>query len=90
MTYSARLSNSFDGTWELYVASDRPTAEWPEYLFSRTAPVPTLDERSTAIAALGYEIADGAKWEWHELASGAMDRVELLAAIDVRPIGGAA
>ncbi|QUI32716.1 hypothetical protein H9W91_19045 [Streptomyces alfalfae] len=90
MRYSARLSNSFDNTWELYIVSDRLSVDWPELTFNRVGPVPTPYERNAAVATLGYEIVDGTQWQWQELVNGPMDRVELLAAVDVRPIGGAA
>lgn len=90
MTYSARMSNSFAGEWELYVVTDGASLAWPEHSFERTGPVPTLQERTNALALLGYMIPDGAEWEWQELPGGVMDRVELLAAVDVRPMGGAA
>ncbi|MFE7354730.1 DUF6303 family protein [Streptomyces sp. NPDC057543] len=87
---SARLGNTFDGTWELYVVTDGPSTDWPEYFFDRVVPVPTLDERVRALAALGFKLATDAEWEWQELRSGPMDRVELLAAADVLPTGGTA
>ncbi|MEU6481443.1 DUF6303 family protein [Streptomyces sp. NPDC047017] len=90
MTHSARLTNSFIGEWDLYVVTGGASWEWPEHSFERTCPVPTLQERADALALLGYALPDGAEWEWQELPSGVMDRVELLASVDVRPLGGAA
>ncbi|MGW5332404.1 DUF6303 family protein [Streptomyces bauhiniae] len=90
MTHSARLTNSFAGEWELYVVTDGTSLDWPEHSFARTMPVPTLQERTDALALLGYSVAGGATWEWQEMPSGAMDRVELLAAVDVQPTGGVA
>ncbi|MGW2582363.1 DUF6303 family protein [Streptomyces virginiae] len=88
MKHSARLSNGYNGDWEVYVVtSGTPSLLWPEHDFGRTLPVPTTAERITALAALGYEAVDGAKWDWQELSSGATDRVRLLADLDVRPIG---
>ncbi|MFF4754143.1 DUF6303 family protein [Streptomyces sp. NPDC002514] len=84
------MTNSFIGEWELYVVTDGTTLEWPEHSFERTAPVPTVQERADALALLGYAVPDGAVWEWQEIPDGAMDRVELLASVDVRPMGGAA
>ncbi|WP_269854261.1 DUF6303 family protein [Streptomyces sp. RPT161] len=90
MKCSARLTNSFIGEWELYVVTDGTSLDWPEHSFERTAPVPTLQERTDALALLGYCAADDAVWEWQEIPSGVMDRVELLASLDVQPMGGAA
>ncbi|WP_395571985.1 DUF6303 family protein [Streptomyces sp. BK79] len=90
MTYGARLSNSFDGEWELYVVTDRLSLDWPEHSFGRTGPVPTVQERVDALAQLGYVLADGAVWEWQECSTGVMDRVELLASVDVQRKDGAA
>ncbi|MFI2431760.1 DUF6303 family protein [Streptomyces sp. NPDC018693] len=90
MTCSARLTNSFAGEWELYVVTDGPSWEWPERFFERTGPVPTMQERAEVLVLLGYAVPDGAEWEWQEIPNGAMDRVELLASVDVRPVGGAA
>ncbi|TKT01600.1 DUF6303 family protein [Streptomyces lasalocidi] len=90
MTHGARLSNSFRGEWELYVVTDLMSLEWPEHSFGRTGPVPTVQERADALAQLGYVLADGAEWKWQELRTGAMDRVELLASVDVEPKDGAA
>ncbi|BBC95000.1 hypothetical protein SRO_3824 [Streptomyces rochei] len=90
MKCSARLTNSFCGEWEVYVVTGGMTLDWPEHPFERTTPIPTLQERADALAKLGYRVADDATWEWQELPSGVMDRVELLASVDVQPIGGAA
>ncbi|MFK4118459.1 DUF6303 family protein [Streptomyces longwoodensis] len=90
MTHGARLSNSFLGEWELYVVTDLMSQEWPEHSFNRTGPVPTVQERADALAQLGYVLADGAEWTWQELRTGPMDRVELLASVDVEPKDGAA
>ncbi|KOT94006.1 hypothetical protein ADK87_31445 [Streptomyces sp. NRRL F-4711] len=90
MTYGARLSNSFHGEWELYIVTDRMSLDWPEYSFGRSGPVPTLQERADALAQLGYAVTDGAAWEWQECSTGVMDRVELLASVDVQRKDGAA
>ncbi|WP_334664874.1 DUF6303 family protein [Streptomyces cyaneofuscatus] len=89
MTYGARLSNSFQGEWELYVITDRISLEWPEHSFGRSGPVPTVQERVDVLARLGFVLADGAGWEWQECPTGVMDRVELLASVDVQRKGGA-
>ncbi|MFF4493393.1 DUF6303 family protein [Streptomyces sp. NPDC001546] len=89
MTYSARLSNSSFGEWELYIVTDTASHEWPACDFRRSQPIPTLAERTAALADLGYEAADGAMWEWMELDTGARGDVVLIASLDVRRIGGA-
>ncbi|MFD7747147.1 DUF6303 family protein [Streptomyces sp. NPDC059698] len=89
MTYGARLSNSFLGEWELYVVTDRTSLEWPEHSFGRTGPVPTVQERADALAALGFVVADGVGWEWQECPTGVTDRVRLLASVDVQHRDGA-
>ncbi|MFE9683031.1 DUF6303 family protein [Streptomyces sp. NPDC006285] len=90
MTYSARLTNSFIGEWELYVVTDGTSLDWPEHSFERTAPAPTVQERADALALLGYCVEQDATWEWQEIPTGVMDRVELLASVDVSPMGGGA
>jgi hypothetical protein len=91
MTYGARLSNSFLGEWELYVVTEGTSSpDWPEHSFGRTGPVPTVQERADALAALGFVLADGAGWEWQEHPAGVADRVRLLAFVDVQRKDGAA
>ncbi|MFB6807449.1 DUF6303 family protein [Streptomyces sp. NPDC056387] len=87
MTHSARLTNSPFGEWELYVVTDGLCQGWPTYKFHRIQPIPTLDERTAAMARLGYEAADEARWEWLEMDNGDAGDVALLAAFDVCPIG---
>ncbi|WP_411130500.1 DUF6303 family protein [Streptomyces sp. x-19] len=87
MTHSARLTNT-DSTWEIYVVTDSPYPwDWPTHKFGASAAIPTLAQRDTALAALGYEADTSAEWEWQELPTGYMDSVELLAALDVQPAG---
>ncbi|KOY56331.1 DUF6303 family protein [Streptomyces sp. XY332] len=86
MTHSARLANSHFGEWEIYVVTDGPTLGWPACDFRRTQPIPTLAERTAALADLGYEAAAGAVWEWMEMDNGDTGDVALLAAFDVHPI----
>ncbi|MGF1342842.1 DUF6303 family protein [Streptomyces flavovirens] len=86
MLPQARMATGVYGTWELYVLTDAPSLEWPEYEFRRVAPVPTLEERAAALAALGYEVVDGAEWEWLETRPGPKAMAtHLFAAIPVRP-----
>ncbi|RST22709.1 hypothetical protein EF908_15060 [Streptomyces sp. WAC04770] len=87
--YGARLSNSFQGEWELYVVTGGISLEWPEHSFGRSGPVPTVQERADVLARLGFVPTEGAAWEWQELPAGVMDRVELLASVDVQRKDGA-
>ncbi|MFJ4962595.1 DUF6303 family protein [Streptomyces sp. NPDC088729] len=89
-TYSARLTNNFDGEWELFVVTDGLSLNWPEHSFERVGPVPTVQERADVLAALGFAVVDGAGWAWLECPAGPMDRVELLASVDVQRNDGAA
>ncbi|MCM2392508.1 DUF6303 family protein [Streptomyces albipurpureus] len=86
------MSLKYRGGWELFIGSEDPVDDWPEHAFGPGHPIPTAAERAAALAALGYEIPDGAEWEWRESPGGPMDRVELDATIPVRPaaMGGAA
>lgn len=87
MTHSARVANGYYGTWEVYVVTDSPSPkDWPDHDFARTSPAPTLAERATALALLGYEIVDGAQWEWCELDGEDTDPVRLLGSVNVRRI----
>ncbi|WP_405543772.1 DUF6303 family protein [Streptomyces goshikiensis] len=90
MTYSARVADNYAGDWEIYVVTDSPSPrDWPEHDFARTSPVPTLTERTAALATLGYQVADGARWEWHELDTDDDEPARLLGMIDVVRIGAA-
>ncbi|MFF7300282.1 DUF6303 family protein [Streptomyces sp. NPDC008265] len=86
MTYSARLANSYFGEWEIYIAIEGHSDDWPLHSFGRTAPTPTLAERTAALAGLGYEAADGAAWEWIEMDNDDTDAVEFRGSFEVRPI----
>ncbi|MFF1779619.1 DUF6303 family protein [Streptomyces virginiae] len=87
MTHSARLAKSCFAGWEIYIVTDSPLpGDWPEHSFDRVSPVPTLAERTSALAVLGYEVVDGAKWEWHELDDGDTGPVRFLGVLDVRRI----
>lgn len=77
-------------TWYLFV---HPVGPWPtqcpEYRWGDGDDIPTPVQRRTALAAIGYEPAAGGEWEWTEINPEQDDLpVALLAAIDVRPIGG--
>lgn len=88
MTHSARMVTSIFGGWELYVPVDGPSKDWPEHSFGPSDAIPVLAERVRAVAALGYEITEGAEWEWVELCESALTGVHLLASIPVRPATG--
>ncbi|MFF0431842.1 DUF6303 family protein [Streptomyces sp. NPDC004327] len=86
--HSARLACTRIFGWELYVVDGSADAkDWPAHDFARQAPIPTLAERTEALAALGYEAA-GSEWEWQELRNEPTDEVELLASLDVLPLAG--
>ncbi|WP_406738061.1 DUF6303 family protein [Streptomyces sp. NBC_00853] len=91
MTHSARLAKSCLAGWEIYIVTDSPSpGDWPEHSFDHVSSVPTLGERTAALTLLGYEVVDGAKWEWHELNDGDTGPVRFLGVLDVRriPSGG--
>ncbi|MEU0808671.1 DUF6303 family protein [Streptomyces sp. NPDC005970] len=82
--------------WRLYVCLMGET-HWPEHVF-RGAKVPTMAQRSKALAALGYVVAlpqddEEAFWDWCETraAHDCPDSpVTLIASVQVRPVGEAA
>ncbi|MFF3971965.1 DUF6303 family protein [Streptomyces rubiginosohelvolus] len=82
------------GLWCLYVAlMGVPVSQWPEHCFGRAVQVPTVDERSRALAELGFVFTDGAEWEWTEYSETPEDDtspVRLLASIKVRSLDGGA
>ncbi|WP_405838394.1 DUF6303 family protein [Streptomyces platensis] len=89
-TFTAQLSTGVRGSWFVYVVLYGET-EWPEHDWGRSSPVPTLAERERALAALGYEVPEGAIWEWQEYTETPDDpasAVRLLAAVTVRKSGG--
>ncbi|MGW1347686.1 DUF6303 family protein [Streptomyces sp. NPDC002409] len=84
----ARMATGVEGTWVLYVLTDAPWPEWPEFKFRRVVPIPDPEERTAALASLGYEAVGGAEWEWREIRTGVA--AHLFASIPVGPLGGAA
>ncbi|KJY33323.1 hypothetical protein VR46_33685 [Streptomyces sp. NRRL S-444] len=75
----------------MYVATASPSPrDWPEHPFARTSPVPTLAERTAALAVLGYQVEDGQRWEWNELDDDDTGPVRLVASIKVRQIASEA
>ncbi|MGW0553321.1 DUF6303 family protein [Streptomyces sp. NPDC002926] len=64
-TFTAQLANR-GGRWCLFVVLlGVPASQWPERDFG-SAVVPTVQERSRVLNALGYVFTDGADWEWIE------------------------
>ncbi|MGW7256117.1 DUF6303 family protein [Streptomyces sp. NPDC054834] len=90
-TLTAQMSS--DGQpWRLYVVL-YGASEWPTFRWERSGPVPTGAERRAALAALGYEVAPGAAWSWtedHRDPDDDSTPTLLIAAVTVRPTGGAA
>ncbi|MGW1353624.1 DUF6303 family protein [Streptomyces sp. NPDC002409] len=64
MLPQARMATGVEGTWEMYVLVS--AHEWSKFEFRRLV-VPDLEERTAALASLGYAPAAGAEWEWREL-----------------------
>ncbi|MFZ4206814.1 DUF6303 family protein [Streptomyces griseoincarnatus] len=54
--------------WELYIVVYNTTEMWPRHHWpvSRRHHLPTIAERTEALAHLGYAPAPGAEWEWQE------------------------
>ncbi|MEV6141903.1 DUF6303 family protein [Streptomyces sp. NPDC051992] len=84
MLPQARMATGVDWTWVLYVLTDAPSPEWPKFEFGRVTPVPTLEERAQALAALGYAAMAGAEWEWCETHPDPVAS-HLFASVPVRP-----
>ncbi|WP_308120432.1 DUF6303 family protein [Streptomyces bambusae] len=81
-----------DGRWRLYVVVPRALT-WPTHYFPGCSVVPTVQERSRALALLGYVLADGADWTWTEDSERPDDPstpVVLIAAADARSRDGGA
>lgn len=80
--------------WELYVPlSGRPSTVWPEHRWpAEQHLIPTVAERTQALARLGYEPVSGAEWIWHEVVTEEWHRhapgVRLLGMLTVRPVPG--
>ncbi|MER7664860.1 DUF6303 family protein [Streptomyces sp. NPDC096193] len=66
-TFTAQMSRrAATGGWRLYVARLDGQSHWPEQDLGRWAAVPTVQQRSRAVAALGYVLTDDTDWEWTE------------------------
>lgn len=80
------MSHTPWGAWEVYIASDSPSEDWPSHEFGRE--LPTREERSAALAALGFAPVDGAQWEWTEGPNRDDRPIWLTGTLHVRPVGG--
>ncbi|MGP3634637.1 DUF6303 family protein [Streptomyces sp. 24-1644] len=81
--------------WQLYIVITGLVSEWPVFTWPTSSRVPSREERSAALASLGFALADGAEWEWSEDTGPGYHphpvRVALMAAAKVQPVlGGAA
>ena len=66
-TFTAQMSRrAATGQWRLYVALLGGESHWPEQDLGRGAAIPTVQQRSRALAALGYVLTDGTDREWTE------------------------
>ncbi|MGW0312079.1 DUF6303 family protein [Streptomyces flavidovirens] len=79
--------------WKIYVALLATHQEWPTYRWQgarRRHAIPTLTERETTLAGLGYRVAADAEWRWVEDTGpdyhGHAPQVILIGAIDVVPL----
>ncbi|MFF3288488.1 DUF6303 family protein [Streptomyces sp. NPDC003023] len=66
--FTAQVSRStVTDRWRLYVVLlGVPASQWPEYDLNRGPEVPSVQERSRALNALGYVFTDDAEWQWAE------------------------
>ncbi|MFF3321051.1 DUF6303 family protein [Streptomyces sp. NPDC002889] len=64
-TFTAQMARR-RGRWRLYVVLLNTRAPWPQRDLGGSTVVPTVQERSRALNALGYALTDGARWEWTE------------------------
>ncbi|MFF7341491.1 DUF6303 family protein [Streptomyces sp. NPDC008163] len=66
-TFPAQMAiGQSTGRWRLYVAIyGIPGSQWPEYVFDGAA-VPSVQDRSRALDALGYTFTDTPEWAWSE------------------------
>lgn len=66
-TFTAQMAIAQStGRWRLYVAIyGRSAPRWPEYVFEGAA-VPSVQDRSRALDALGYTFTGAPVWDWIE------------------------
>jgi hypothetical protein len=90
-TFTAQMSRSaVTGRWRLYVVLLDGQSQWPEHDLGRRAVIPTVQQRSRALNALGYVSTDDMQWQWTEdIARGddPASPVRLIASITVREAG---
>ncbi|MEV5658147.1 DUF6303 family protein [Streptomyces sp. NPDC052291] len=89
-TFTAQMAiGQHTGRWRLYVVVYGVLAsEWPEYVFEGAA-VPSVQDRSRALDALGYTFTDRAEWDWTEdyvLGDDPAKAVSLFASARVREV----
>ncbi|WP_369043468.1 DUF6303 family protein [Streptomyces sp. Midd1] len=84
--------------WEVFLVVYNAPGPWPSRSWpaSRRHHIPTLEERTRALAKLGYQPAPHAAWEWQESTNDANDAIAdihghpaeptVYAAIDVVPL----
>lgn len=79
--------------WQLYVAVAGPVRDWPVHTWPTSAEVPSIENRETALASLGFVLVDGTEWEWAEDTGPEYHphpvRVSLSAGAEVQPLNGA-
>ncbi|MBW8087778.1 hypothetical protein IGW14_06885 [Streptomyces hygroscopicus subsp. hygroscopicus] len=88
---SQRIGANGRSYWRIYVCL-MGESHWPEHVFRGTK-VPTLAQRSAALASLGYTVAlpqgAGGFWDWSEDSADCDDpssAVTLIASVPVRPV----
>ncbi|MFE7236132.1 DUF6303 family protein [Streptomyces sp. NPDC057596] len=78
--------------WELYLVVYNSAEPWPAHAWpiSRRHKVPTIAERTEALAKLGYAPAPDSEWEWTEgttpVYHGHPTAVSLFAGISIVPL----
>lgn len=65
---SGQLGNTNRAYWELYLVVYNTTEQWPAHAWpaSRRHQIPTIAERTKALAGLGYAPAPDREWDWCE------------------------
>ncbi|WP_330239470.1 DUF6303 family protein [Streptomyces sp. NBC_00525] len=89
-TFTAQMSIAQDtGRWRLYVAVyGGLVSEWPEFVFDGAA-VPSVQDRSRALAVLGYTFTGDPVWDWiedHVPGDDPAGPVRLIASVRVREV----
>ncbi|MFF9055370.1 DUF6303 family protein [Streptomyces erythrochromogenes] len=79
-----------DGRWRLFVALPGRVTHWRTHYFTGPT-VPSVQERSRALTALGFALTDGTAWSWtedHERVDDPSSPVILIAHVPVVPVVG--